>query len=237
MFDFSGKVVFITGATGNLGSAAARGFSKSGAALVLHGRDMAKLNDLLKTLDHLTRHVLVTANLLNENEVKSAVEDVVNRLGKIDILVNTLGGYRAGTPVHDTSLMDWDAMMDLNVRSAFVASKTVAPFMIQRKFGKMIFVASRSGFLSRGKDAAYSASKSAVLRLTESMSSELKNLGINVNCVVPGVIDTHQNREDMPGADFKKWVKPESITEVIQFLASDAASDIHGAAIPVYGRS
>jgi NAD(P)-dependent dehydrogenase (short-subunit alcohol dehydrogenase family) len=128
-------------------------------------------------------------------------------------------------------------MMDLNARSAFITSQAVIPQMLKQGSGAIIHIAARPGLAGRANMAAYSASKSAVIRLTESMAAEYKEAGIRVNCIIPGTIDTPQNRRDMPDAETSKWVEPESLAEVILFLASQAARDINGAAIPVYGRS
>jgi NAD(P)-dependent dehydrogenase (short-subunit alcohol dehydrogenase family) len=151
--------------------------------------------------------------------------------------VNTVGGFEAGQPLHETPLETWERMLDLNARSVFVACQAAIPALLEQGAGKIVNVSARAGLAGMANSAAYSAAKSAVIRLTESMSAELKNEGINVNCVVPGRIDTPRNRQEMPQSDFTRWVKPESLAEVILFLASDAARDIHGAAIPVYGRS
>jgi NAD(P)-dependent dehydrogenase (short-subunit alcohol dehydrogenase family) len=126
-------------------------------------------------------------------------------------------------------------MLNLNARTVFIASSAVIPAMLAQGRGKIISVSSRAALKGGGKSAAYSVSKSAVLRLTESMSAELKGSGINVNCVLPGTIDTPQNREAMPKADTSRWVKPEALADVILFLASDAARAVHGVAVPVYG--
>jgi NAD(P)-dependent dehydrogenase (short-subunit alcohol dehydrogenase family) len=123
------------------------------------------------------------------------------------------------------------------MRTAFIASRAVVPHMLRQGSGKIIHIAARPGLQGRAESAAYSASKSAVLRLTESLSAELRDSGINVNCVIPGTLDTPPNREAMPEADTSRWVSPDSLAEVILFLASPAARDIHGAAIPVYGRT
>jgi NAD(P)-dependent dehydrogenase (short-subunit alcohol dehydrogenase family) len=129
----------------------------------------------------------------------------------------------------------WDFMLDLNARSVLIASRAVIPQMIKQQRGKIITIGSKSAFGGAANKAAYSASKAAVLRLTESMSAELKHQGINVNSVLPGTIDTPTNRLAMPAADTGRWVTPEQLANVILFLASDAANAIHGAAIPVYG--
>jgi NAD(P)-dependent dehydrogenase (short-subunit alcohol dehydrogenase family) len=165
--------------------------------------------------------------------VEAMVEEAAERLGRIDVLANVAGGYRAGTAVHETPLETWDFMLNLNARTAFSVSRAVIPHMLQQGAGKIIHVSARAGQQGSAKMAAYSASKSAVLRLTESMAAELKRQDINVNCVLPSTIDTPQNREAMPNADYSRWVKPEAIADVIMFLASDAARAVHGAAIPV----
>ena len=169
--------------------------------------------------------------------VATAVDEINRRFGRIDILVNTVGGYRAGAPLHETPLSDWDFMLDLNARSVFVMCQTVIPHMLGRNHGRIVNVASRAALHGYAGHAAYSASKAAVVRLTESMDAELKDRGVNVNCVMPAIIDTPQNRSAMPDADFGRWVAPEAVADVILFLASEGARAIHGAAIPVYGRS
>src|SRR5262249_52181024 len=139
--------------------------------------------------------------------------------------------------LHETPLDDLEFMLNLNARSVFVMCQAVIPQMIDQNRGAIINIASRAALGGGAGAAAYSASKAAVVRLTESMDAELKDRGINVNCVMPGIIDTPQNRAAMPGADFSKWVTTEAVADVILFLASEGARAIHGAAIPVYGRA
>jgi NAD(P)-dependent dehydrogenase (short-subunit alcohol dehydrogenase family) len=161
----------------------------------------------------------------------------VERFGRIDVLVNTVGAWRGGVSTHEAPLADWDFLFAANVRPTLLACRAVAPHFVARRGGRIINVAARSGLHGDAGSAAYSAAKSAVLRLTESLSAELKSSGVNVNAVLPSTIDTPQNRAAMPGADFSMWVQPDAIADVIVFLASDAARAIHGAAIPVYGLS
>jgi NAD(P)-dependent dehydrogenase (short-subunit alcohol dehydrogenase family) len=134
-------------------------------------------------------------------------------------------------------MQEWDFLMNLNARSVLVAMRAVLPHLLKRGNGAIVNIGARPGLAGKAKMAAYSASKSAVIRLTESVSAEVKDFGIQVNCILPGTIDTPQNRKDMPKADFSTWVEPESLANVILFLASHQAKDIHGAALPVYGRS
>jgi NAD(P)-dependent dehydrogenase (short-subunit alcohol dehydrogenase family) len=238
MFDFTDQVVVVTGAAGNLGSAVARAFHAAGAKLTLIDRAPDRLPGLFPDLAGSPDHYLATSvDLGDVGAVDAMVKEALTRFGRIDVLANTVGGFRAGTPVHETSLEAWDFMLNLNVRTAFIISRAVVPAMLERQRGKIIHVASRAALQGSSKSAAYSASKSALLRLTESLSAELKRVGINVNCVVPWTIDTPQNRESMPNAHFDRWVEPEAVADVILFLASDAARAVHGAAIPVYGTS
>jgi NAD(P)-dependent dehydrogenase (short-subunit alcohol dehydrogenase family) len=238
MYDFTGKVAMITGASGNLGSALAHAFRAAGARLVLVDRHEDLLRDAFPDLIDVPDCLLTAcANLTDVDQVDEAISPAIERFGRVDVLANTVGGYRAGTPLHETPVETLDFMLDLNARTVFIISRAAIPHMIRQKSGKIIHLAARPGLAGRANMAAYSASKAAVIRITESASAEVKGYGININCILPGTIDTPQNRQAMPGADFSRWVKPDSLADVILFLASDAARDIHGAAIPVYGQT
>ena len=141
------------------------------------------------------------------------------------MLCNVAGGFRMGEPVHGTSDATWDFLMNLNVRSVLHTARAVVPGII---------AVGRGAIINMG---VYCASKSALARLTESMSAELREKGINVNCVLPTILDTPENRKDMPKADPSRWVAPSDLAEVIAFLASPAARAIHGASVPVSGLS
>ena len=228
----------VTGSIGNLGSVVARAFQSSGAKLALVDRGEDRLKQAFPDLVGSPDYLLVNcADLMDENEVEISVTEAYQHFERIDVLVNTVGGYRAGKMLHETPIETLDFMLNLNARSVFIASQRVIPRMLEHGSGKIINMAARPGLEGKAGMAAYSASKSAVLRFTESMAAELKSQGINVNCVIPGTIDTPQNRESTPDADFSTWVTPESLADVIQFLSSEASRDVHGAAIPVYGRS
>jgi len=236
--DFTDRVVAVTGAAGNLGMAVAKAFAAAGAKIAFVDRTPERLPKLLPVLTGSPDHFIAPpTDVTDAGSVAAMVAEVHKHFGRIDALVNTAGGYRAGTPLHETPLSDWDFMLNLNARSVFVMCQGVIPKMIEQGYGKIINTSSRAALAGDPGHAAYSVSKTAVVRLTESMAGELKHAGINVNCVLPGMIDTPQNRAAMPSADFSKWVSPEAIADVILFLASDAARAINGAAIPVYGRS
>ncbi len=236
MFDFENKVVVVTGAAGNLGGAVAERFRAAGARLVLVDHRPDRLPRLFPGLADSADHYLATGVDLTEAQaVEGLVEESLARLGRIDVLANVAGGWRGGKPLHETSLETWQFLLDLNARSVFLTSRAVIPAMLEQGQGKIVNVAARVGLKGSKNNAAYSASKGAVVRLTESVSAEVKGRGVNVNCVLPGTIDTPDNRRAMPKADTSRWVPPEAIADVILFLASEAARDVHGAAVPVYG--
>lgn len=235
MSDFKDKVVMITGAAGNLGSAAARTFLAGGAQLVLVDRHVERLEAVYDDLRHDQAHIFAAVDLTDDGAVQGMVYEAVQHMERIDVLANIAGGFRSGAPVHETPLDTWEFMMNLNARTVLITARAVVPHMLQQRSGKIINIASRAALQAGAKSAAYAAAKSAVVRLTESMSAGLKEAGINVNCVIPGTLDTPQNREAMPGADFESWVAPEALADVLYFLASEKARAIHGACVPVYG--
>ena len=230
------RVVLITGASGSLGSAAAHAFRVAGAKTVLVDRAVDRLPHLYANIVLSPDHLLLGGvNLAEEASVAAAVGSAIERFGRIDVLINTVGAWRGGRPAHETPLSDWTFLNEANVWPTLLASRAVIPHFLRQKSGRIINIAARSGLSADAGSAGYSMSKSAVLRLTEALSAELKSHGINVNAVLPSTIDTLQNRQAMPGADHSKWVQPEAIADVLLFLASEASRAIHGAAIPVYG--
>jgi NAD(P)-dependent dehydrogenase (short-subunit alcohol dehydrogenase family) len=224
------STVFITGAAGALGSAAARAFDSAGANTVLLGRDIARLETACGPDGG--RRMLAVADLRDAASVADAAQAALERFGRIDVLCNIAGGFAMGTPVHATSDAQWDELFDLNVRSLRNAVAAVVPGMLDGQGGKVVNIASGSARQGLANMGAYCASKDVVIRLTESMSAELRGHGINVNCILPGTIDTPDNRAAMPNADRGKWVTPEALADVILYLCSPAARAIHGAAIP-----
>jgi NAD(P)-dependent dehydrogenase (short-subunit alcohol dehydrogenase family) len=234
MQNFEAKTVIVTGAAGNLGVAVTRAFLKAGASLALVDRSPEMLGSLIPELVNTPWYAIVGAvDLLDEQSVVRAVEGIQARLGHIDILVNTVGGYRGGKPFHVTPEEDWEFMLNINLRTVRNACRAVIPYMLNQGAGRIINVAARSALVPGKNSSAYNAAKGGVLRLTESLSAEYKEAGLNINCVLPGTIDTPQNRAAMPNADFSRWTQPEAIADVVLFLASDVSRAVHGAAIPV----
>ncbi len=234
---FKDKVVIITGAAGSLGSVAAHKFGAAGAILVLVDNRQTRLVDHCDDLCEKYGATLIgNVDVTLKKSVDKLADMIIKEHGRIDVLINIVGTWRGGTPVHETEVETWDMLMDVNARSVFLMSGAVVPQMIEQGSGKIVSIAASAGLKARSGNGAYAASKSAVIRLTEALSAELKDKGINVNCIMPSTIDTEPNRKAMPDADFDKWVTPEQIADVLVFLASEQSAGIHGAAIPVYGR-
>ena len=233
MNSLAGKVAVVTGPTGGLGGAVVRKLASEGARLALIDYSTGRMAEMFTDLDD---PILVEGvDVTDPEQVEAALNTCLSEAGRIDILVNIAGGWRGGTPVHETDASQWDFVMNLNAKSVFLVSRAVIPHMLEQGGGKIVSIAARSGLKGRAKTAIYTASKSAVIRLTEAMSEEYKEQGINVNAVLPSTIDTEPNRKGSPGQDYSKWVAPESLADVIAFLVSDAARDIHGVALPVSG--
>jgi len=231
----SQRVVLITGAAGNLGRAVAQRFKAAGdrlALIDLHAEALATAYG--EEDDGL---LLLGANLLKQEEANAAVAKTIARFRRIDVLCNIAGGFRMGEAVHETSDGSWDFLFNLNARTVLHMARAVVPQMLARSSGKIVNVASFSAQKGAAMMGAYTASKSVVMRLTETMSSELRAQGINVNCVMPTTLDTPENRAAMPDADPGQWVSTQDLAQVIEFLSSPAARAVHGAAIPVTGLS
>ena len=230
---FAGKTVIVTGAAGNLGSAVAKTFAKEGASVALFGHRLEKVEAVAKELSG--NHAAFGVDLTDREATKKTVAEVTEKLGPPAIVCAIAGGFDMGTPVHEVPAVDWQKMMDLNLGTLLSVLAAVTPGMIERGAGKIVTIGA-NGAKTGGKTMGpYAASKSAVMRVTESASAELKSHGINVNSVLPSIIDTPENRDAMPKADPVKWVTPESLAGVIAFLCSEEAKDIHGALVPVTG--
>ncbi len=232
---FAKKTVIVTGGAGALGREVVHWFNDRGAQVGVLDVNDAVLKSAFPTVaDGLH---LVSCNLTQRDSCTEAVAKIQERFERIDILCNVAGGFLMGDPVHETSDATWDFLFDLNARSILNMSAAVVPFMLASGGGKVINVAARAALGGAALMGAYTASKAAVMRLTESMAQELRAKNINVNCVLPSLIDTPRNRQDMPNADYSRWVTPAQIASVIGFLASPDAAAVHGAGIPVDGLS
>ncbi|MBU0703406.1 MAG: SDR family oxidoreductase [Chloroflexi bacterium] len=232
----SDRVVLISGATGALGLAVAREFARTEALLALTGRAEQKLEQLVVETGLPAERVFTAAtDVTQEDGVRDLVESVVARFGRVDVLLNTVGGWGGGKMVGETSIEQWERMMTLNLRSAFLLSRAVLPGMLENGWGRIVHVSSKTAVAPRAGQAAYAVAKMGVITLTETISAEVKGSGVTANVILPSIIDTPANRDAMPQADPRKWVPPEHIAATMRFLCSDAAASINGARIPIYG--
>jgi NAD(P)-dependent dehydrogenase (short-subunit alcohol dehydrogenase family) len=233
--DFQNRTVVITGAAGNLGRAVAEAFAQRGANLVLVDLKQDALEKVFGTGN--PKRLLAPTNLLEQAQVDAAMQKAIGQFQRIDVLANLAGGFRMGEPVHSTSDATWNFLLDLNARTLLHAVRAAVPRMLAQGGGKIVNVGAFAAQKGAAQMGAYVAAKSAVIRLTETLAAELREKNINVNCVLPTIIDTPENRAAMPDADPGRWVAPADLANVIAFLASDAARAIHGAALPVTGLS
>jgi NAD(P)-dependent dehydrogenase (short-subunit alcohol dehydrogenase family) len=227
--------VIVTGAAGNLGRAVSARLAGEGVNLVCLDRTTEALDALVQSLPPEAKVLTFAGADLSDPAVAQAmVEAAADCFGGIDGLVNTVGGFATG-PVGGDILGQWDLMMGLNARVALVTSIAVLPVMQAARYGRIVHIAAAPGLKAGTNQAAYAASKAAVLRLTESIAAEHRVNRITANCILPGTIDTPQNRAAMPDAKVSEWVSPESIARLIAFLVSPEAAVVTGAAIPATG--
>ncbi|HTL25200.1 MAG TPA: SDR family NAD(P)-dependent oxidoreductase, partial [Burkholderiales bacterium] len=197
--DFANRTVLITGAAGNLGRAVAEAFAQRGANLVLIDLKLDALEKVFGAGN--PKQLLAPTNLLEQAQVDLAAQKAIDRFQRIDVLANLAGGFRMGEPVHATSDATWNFLLDLNARTLLHAVRAVVPRMLAQGGGKIVNVGAFAAQKGAAQMGGYIASKSAVIRLTETLAAELREKNINVNCVLPTIIDTPENRSSMPGAD------------------------------------
>lgn len=236
MNEFQSRVVVVTGAFGSLGRAVAKSFAEQGATVALLDAASNVAPEL--TRDFASPHMLLAGvQLTDEAQSSAAMSFIVKQFDRIDVLINIAGGFR-WEKIEDGSVATWESMFAMNLKTALVASRAALPHLLKNPPGSRI-VNIGAGAAAKPAAAgmgAYTASKAGVQKFTESFADELKDRGVTVNAVLPGTIDTPQNRKDMPDADFSRWVAPSALAEVVLFLASPRAAAITGAAITVNGR-
>ena len=234
------RVAVITGATGALGRVVAKAFLDRGIKVVSPFRAKASELELETFLGGSALGLTgIEADVTKESSVDNLFQTVVSRLGRVDILLNIVGAYVGGQEIAGTRESDWDMMMNINLKSAFLCSKHVLPIMIKQNRGKIVNISARPAVEKRFrvKSGAYAVSKAGVAVLTETIAEEVKKYNINVNAIMPSTIDTPDNHAAMPQADSTNWVKPEDIANVILHLISDESKVTSGALIPVYGKA
>ncbi|MBY3072524.1 SDR family NAD(P)-dependent oxidoreductase [Rhizobium laguerreae] len=229
-------VVMVTGAAGNLGSAVVRELAANGTRLVCVEHNSEALEKLADCLPESSETLLIGGmDLADLTSCQEAVEETLARFGRLDALANTVGGFQTG-PVDETGVHQWDQLFHMNARTAYAISAAVLKPMQHAGYGRIVPVAAAPGLKAGANQAAYAASKGAVIRLTEAIAAENRDKRITANCILPGTIDTPQNRSAMPNAKMDNWVQPTDIAKLIGFLVSPAAGIVTGAAIPATGR-
>lgn len=235
---FAGKVALVAGGTGGLGQAVSLGFLEEECKVAVTYRNQEEL-DTLKRVAGARGSSLegYRVDVTDEAAVEQLVKAVVTKNGRVDAMVNAVGGYAGGTKLWELGTQVFEQMLALNLRSGYVLSRAAVKPMLKQGGGAIVNVAAKAAVDHAAGAAAYAASKAAAVALMDSLAADLKGTGVRVNSILPSIIDTEANRRAMPRADFTKWPKPEEIARVILFLCSDQAKLIHGAAVPVYGDS
>jgi NAD(P)-dependent dehydrogenase (short-subunit alcohol dehydrogenase family) len=232
-FDFDGRVALVTGASGALGSAVCEAFRSAGATVA--ATDVVPPEDEDALLDPGAGVHFYEGDFTDGESVDDVVSAVVEDHGGIDFLANIAGTWRGGQPIEETPVDQFDLLMDVNLKTVFLAAKHALPHLQERE-GSIVSVSSRSSLEGGEGDGPYRASKAGVRLLTETLAEENRGT-VRANAVMPSVLDTPMNREMMPDADFSKWVSPAQVANVVLFLCSDAAEVTSGAAVPVYGEA
>jgi NAD(P)-dependent dehydrogenase (short-subunit alcohol dehydrogenase family) len=233
-----GKLALVAGGTGGLGRAVSLAFLAEGWKVAVSYRRREEWDALQSAAgENKERLEGYDVDVTDENAVTNLIKNLLGRGGRLDALVNTVGGYAGGVRLWELDPKVFEQMLALNLRSGFVLSRAVVPVMLKQSGGSIVNVASKAALDHASGAAAYVASKAAAVAMMDSPAADLKGTGVRVNSILPSIIDTDANRKAMPKADFAKWPKPEEIAQVILFLCGDDAKVVHGAALPVYGDS
>ena len=234
------KVAIITGGTGALGRAVADRFLSEGAKVAIPYIIDAEVPLLEQRLGgrFAQSNLLVSkVDVADAGQLGKFVDETVKKFGRIDALVNLVGGFWGGKPIAETTVDEWQAMFDLNLKPTFLCCKAVVPIMQKNKYGRIVSVSSRTGLTGAGEFAAYAIAKGAIKTFTASLAEEVLNDNVMVNAIAPSTIDTEANRKAMPKAKHENWVKPAHIAQTLAFLSSDQNQVTSGVVVPVYGRA
>jgi NAD(P)-dependent dehydrogenase (short-subunit alcohol dehydrogenase family) len=239
----AGKVVLIAGGTGGLGRAVSLAFVENGARVIVTFRRPGDLDELKKAASA----KLVAADgaslegfavdATDEAAVAKLIDGIVERHGRLDCLVNAVGGYAGGIKLWEMETKVFEQQLALNLRAGFMLARAAARVMVKQGSGAIVNVASKAAMDHAAGASAYAASKAAAVAMIDCLAADLQGTGVRANSILPSIIDTPANRKAMPKAKFAAWPKPEEIARVILFLCSDEAKLIQGASVPVYGDS
>lgn len=230
------KLVVVAGGTGGLGRAVSLAFLGRGWKVAVTYRRPEEWSAVQSAAGANEQRLEgYSVDVTEEGAVTGMVEELAGKHGRLDALINTVGGYAGGVSLWKLEARVFEQMLALNLRSGFVLSRAVVPVMLKQGYGSIVNVASKAAVDHAAGAAAYAASKAAAIAMMDSLAADLKGTGVRVNSILPSIIDTEANRKAMPKSDFAKWPKPEDIARVVVFLCSDDARVVHGAALPVYG--
>lgn len=233
---FKDRLVLVAGGNGGLGGAVSLAFLQQRALVAVTYRREEEFFSLKASTGKLAASLQgFPLDATDSADTGRVTQAVIARYGKIDVLVNCIGGYAGGEPLWKTGEEVFDRMLALNLRPGFVLARAIVPVMLKQGHGAIVNIASRSAYDHSAGACAYVASKAAAVAMFDSLAADLKGTGVRVNSVLPSIIDTEANRKAMPTADHAKWPRPEDIARVILFLCGPEAKLIHGASIPVYG--
>lgn len=233
---FTSRVILSAGGAGGLGRTISLLALEQGARVAVPYRREEEFASLAQAAGKAgDRLAGFHADVTNGAETANLVEQVVARFGRLDALVNSVGGYAGGLALWKTDAVTFNRMIDLNLRAAFALTHAVVPVLLAQKEGAIVNVSAKAAWDHAAGASAYAATKAAAIALMDSLAADLRGTGVRVNSILPSIIDTPANREAMPKADFGKWPKPEDLARVVLFLLSDEARVIHGASIPVFG--
>ncbi len=235
MSSTTARTVLVTGGTGALGTAVTERLLADGHRVAATWVVKEQAEALRDSVGPTERLIFVESDATDPASVANAVEDVEAELGPVEVLIHLVGAWNGGTQFHNLSLDTWDRMLDLNLRSAMLWSRAVLPSMRAEGWGRLVLVSSRTAREDRAGQAAYAVAKAGVAVLAETIAEESRGLDLTANVIAPSTLDTPANRTGLPGADFSAWVPPADVAASISFLASDAAGQLRGAWLPVYG--
>lgn len=234
---FVGKVVLVAGGTGGLGRAVSLAFLDEGANVVTTYQRQGEFDALQQSIANKSLLSGQSVDVTDQAATQGLIDGIVSEHGKLDALVNCVGGYAGGPKLWESDPKVFELMLALNVRSGYMLARAAVPAMLKQGGGAIVNIASKAAVDHAAAAAAYVASKAAAVAMIDSLAGDLHGTAVRANSVLPSIIDTEANRKAMPKANFAHWPKPEEIAQVILFLCSDDAKLISGASIPVYGNS
>jgi NAD(P)-dependent dehydrogenase (short-subunit alcohol dehydrogenase family) len=236
--DAKSRVVLVAGGTGELGRAVSLAFLETGARATVTYRRREEFETLKnRAAADGARLEGFDTDVTDEAAVTALVDGIVARHGRLDALVNTVGGYAGGVKLWELDTKVFEKMMNLNLRSGYALARAAVRVMLKQGSGAIVNVAAKAAIDHGAGASAYAASKAAAVAMIDCLAEDLKGTGVRANSILPSIIDTEANRKAMPKADFSKWPKAEDIARVILFLCGDEAKVMHGAALPVFGNA